>query len=1280
MATGDGTPRVYTISTETAGAAVDPKLHDEIVDGGPWTPTFVGIWDNAPADSLEVLFDAALPGAEITALDAIVNAHDGVANGDDDYIILDILSGAQKPAHAEGRVFYDGDEHALAVYNDEVDVTHQLGQEGFIRIYNNSGATILNGRPVYVSGVEGTEFRPTIALARADTKATSEVIGFSTHDIENNTFGYVTAWGLVNDLDTSSFTPGDVVYLDHLTAGALRVTPPPAGNFEVLLGYIVRSDVTAGRILAIVNPDLGQPAGDAERLTINAQKGSAGTINPGQAVYIVGYDTGADVIEVDLAEADIGGQMPAIGLARDTIDQTTTGAVIISGNLINQNTASYTVGDELYVDVTAGALTNVKPTGAAVLVQKIGVVSRSHVSQGVITVFGAGRVNDLPNLAQDNVWVGDGTGVPLATSRSGIDDTAIHDNVAGEINAIADKASPVGADILIIEDSAAGFAKKKVSITNLPGGSDADAIHDNVAGEINAIASKGTPDIPDLFLIEDSGASFAKKKIGCGAFVSSPTSSVFGNIPTWADADGFQLDGTGLARSGIDDTAIHDNVAGEINAIAAETAPEDVDVLLIEDSSATFAKKKLALGDLPSGSAAKGRTWTFSTTITDADPGNGFMRLNNATQASATQAFIDNLAFSGVNLSSVLLALRAGDRIYFQESATPSRYHLYRVTDRPVDGTGYVKLPIASVSGGSALRNNKKVTAVIFRNDRRFLGYDAIVDAAGNGDYTSIVSAFNAGHARVAVLGGTYTPTANIVIPDGGCLVGFGDVEIDFAGGAFNVQSTGPQRSTNTGTVSVTEGSATVTGSGTNWQTQGITTGDWFWLDGYRWYEIASVASDTSLTLVETFEGRTQSGTDYAAIGANRNVLLQNVSVLNSTQGVAVDFQYHINARILDVEVRGNLGNGDGVRAGTGQLHLERVKVTGALEFGVLSNLLRGCHWQDVYVTNDHSLVTPGAFQMSFNRHCTFRGLVASGCGSMFTGTPTLTNSHLEISGYELDDATPSSLRCTDCYVKIKVRSTVAGATDITIHSSSVDSVFDIDNDGGAVTNNGTNCKFGVMQNSGVSTDNAIARFDGTSGMIIQNSAWTIADAGQLLNTDTPSLVTPSIRIQAGSGATDWGTLMTSVGANIYQEQGHLESPSRGFLNTYDGTAGRPDTRIHGSAITWSAEYDNGSQAGPSHTVDWNNGQKQKITLTGNITTLTLTAPTAGTFYGVGVGNFLLKIIQGGAGSFDITWPASVRWPGGTAPTLTAAAGSEDIVTFYFDGTNYYGVGSLDFQ
>ena len=54
------------------------------------------------------------------------------------------------------------------------------------------------------------------------------------------------------------------------------------------------------------------------------------------------------------------------------------------------------------------------------------------------------------------------------TTTTGTDENAIHDNVAGEINAITEKTTPADADILIIEDSADSNNKKKIQISNLP--------------------------------------------------------------------------------------------------------------------------------------------------------------------------------------------------------------------------------------------------------------------------------------------------------------------------------------------------------------------------------------------------------------------------------------------------------------------------------------------------------------------------------------------------------------------------------------------------------------------------------------------------------------------------------------------------------------------------------------------------------------------------------------------------------------------------------------------
>ena len=107
------------------------------------------------------------------------------------------------------------------------------------------------------------------------------------------------------------------------------------------------------------------------------------------------------------------------------------------------------------------------------------------------------------------------------------------------------------------------------------------------------------------------------------------------------------------------------------------------------------------------------------------------------------------------------------------------------------------------------------------------------------------------------------------------------------------------------------------------------------------------------------------------------------------------------------------------------------------------------------------------------------------------------------------------------------------------------------------------------------------------------------------------------------------------------------------------------------NTVTFLAEYDNGNSS-TAQTINWNNGQKQKTTLTGACT-ITFTAP-------AGAGNFLLKVVQDATGSRTVTWPASVKWPAGTAPTLTTAASSVDIVTFYYDGANYYAQAGLAFS
>ena len=107
--------------------------------------------------------------------------------------------------------------------------------------------------------------------------------------------------------------------------------------------------------------------------------------------------------------------MPAVGIVRETITNASKGEIVVTGKIENQNTSLYSTGDPLYVSETDGVFTDTKPDGTA-LVQKIGFVIYSDAVNGVIEIIGAGRTNDLPNLATGKLWIGDANGVPSATT------------------------------------------------------------------------------------------------------------------------------------------------------------------------------------------------------------------------------------------------------------------------------------------------------------------------------------------------------------------------------------------------------------------------------------------------------------------------------------------------------------------------------------------------------------------------------------------------------------------------------------------------------------------------------------------------------------------------------------------------------------------------------------------------------------------------------------------------------------------------------------------------
>lgn len=164
------------------------------------------------------------------------------------------------PAHSEGRVFYDKTDNTLCYYNNEADVTMNLGQEGWVYARNITGSTILDGKIVYITGAVSS--RPTIALAQADAEATSKLIGVATHDIETATNGYVTVWGVVRGIDLSDFSDGDEVFLSAAVAGSLTATAPSAPNYVVEVGYVIDASANGDLLVSTGKSKMLNSLGD----------------------------------------------------------------------------------------------------------------------------------------------------------------------------------------------------------------------------------------------------------------------------------------------------------------------------------------------------------------------------------------------------------------------------------------------------------------------------------------------------------------------------------------------------------------------------------------------------------------------------------------------------------------------------------------------------------------------------------------------------------------------------------------------------------------------------------------------------------------------------------------------------------------------------------------------------------------------------------------------------------------------------------------------------------
>jgi len=112
-----------------------------------------------------------------------------------------------------------------------------------------------------------------------------------------------------------------------------------------------------------------------------------------------------------------------------------------------------------------------------------------------------------------------------------------------------------------------------------------------------------------------------------------------------------------------------------------------------------------------------------------------------------------------------------------------------------------------------------------------------------------------------------------------------------------------------------------------------------------------------------------------------------------------------------------------------------------------------------------------------------------------------------------------------------------------------------------------------------------------------------------------------------------------------------------------------PETKLEiNNTAVFSSEHNAGTfVAGAS--VDWRNGNKQRLTLSGNTVNHNMSFTD---IPGSVAANYVLRIIHSGDNN-TVSWPGGIKWKGGTAPTLSTASGKHDLIVFYYSGSSYYG-------
>jgi hypothetical protein len=180
-----------------------------------------------------------------------------------------------------------------------------------------------------------------------------------------------------------------------------------------------------------------------------------------------------------------------------------------------------------------------------------------------------------------------------------------------------------------------------------------------------------------------------------------------------------------------------------------------------------------ATGAIGATGANSGIKQTYSTTTADADPGAGTFRLNHATPASATAAYLDNADAGGATVSTIFdlwddSTTTTKGFVHFEKSGDATVWAQFAVTGSVVDGAGYRKLTLTSGAGSGAFTNADTFSITFFRSGDK--GADGAIAGATGATDNAIL--------RADGVGGSTLQNSAVAIDDSGNITGAGTIDV----------------------------------------------------------------------------------------------------------------------------------------------------------------------------------------------------------------------------------------------------------------------------------------------------------------------------------------------------------------------------------------------------------------------------------------------------------------------------------------------------------------------